>query len=208
MKVLYLEAKKKSEFKEISSMDFSKLPKKLLLLYSIQYKSKAEAIKKHLEKRGFEIKGFRQVLGCTKIKSDFPILLVGSGEFHAINLGLQNNVAIYIAGSEVIELDRTKVNLLMEKRKNSYSKFLHAKNLGILITTKPGQEKTNTALSLKNKIEKKYPEKKVFLFISNNIDLSQFENFKIDFWINTACPGLFYDSSKIINSDDILDFLA
>lgn len=211
MKILYLESKKKPNLAEERinlELDFSKIPKKLLLVYSIQYKSIAEAIKKQLERRGFELTGFQQVLGCSKVKSQVPILLIGSGRFHAVNLAVQNNVAIYIvSNNQLSKIEENEINALKMKKQGAYSKFLNANNLGLLVTTKPGQENLKRANLLKETIEKKYPAKKVFLFLSNNISLDQFENFQIDFWINTACPGLFYDSTKIINLDDISDFL-
>ena len=32
---------------------------------------------------------------------------------------------------------------------------------------------------------------------------NQFENFNIDSWINTACPGLAYDNPLIINHTEL-----
>jgi diphthamide biosynthesis enzyme Dph1/Dph2-like protein len=82
-----------------------------------------------------------------------------------------------------------------------------SKKIGIIISTKPGQENIKKSELLKEKISKKYPEKQVFFFISNHINLAEFENFSIDFWINSACPGLLNDSRKLSNIDDIISFL-
>ncbi len=77
-------------------------------------------------------------------------------------------------------------------------RFLNAEKVGILISTKPGQENLKKALSLRTKLK----DKKSYLFINNNIDLKEFENFGIDSWVNTACPRLDFDSS-VINIDDL-----
>ncbi|MBS3073536.1 hypothetical protein J4465_01940 [Candidatus Pacearchaeota archaeon] len=46
------------------------------------------------------------------------------------------------------------------------------------------------------------------MFIANNLDLNQFENFpEISIYINTACPGLMLDSDKIINLEQVEEIL-
>ena len=45
--------------------------------------------------------------------------------------------------------------------------------------------------------------KAAFIFISDNIDITQFENFNISSWVNTACRGMSYDNPNIINYDEI-----
>ncbi|MCK4553158.1 diphthamide synthesis protein [Candidatus Pacearchaeota archaeon] len=41
--------------------------------------------------------------------------------------------------------------------------------------------------------------KKSYLFISNNINTSEFENFGLDSWVNTACPRLDMEDNRIVN---------
>jgi diphthamide biosynthesis enzyme Dph1/Dph2-like protein len=213
MKILYLETKRKEsqDLKDSveSGPDLAQLPKTLLLVYSIQYKELAQTIKTRLEKNKFKITGFQQVLGCSKLKSSVPILLIGSGRFHALNLALQNPVPIYIYTSSKLErLNEKDLESFKLKKQGAFSKFLHASKIGIIISAKPGQEYMNKALSFKEIIKSKYKDKQVFLFISSNINLNELENFNVDFWVNTACPGLSYDSNKIINYDDIIGFLG
>ena len=67
-------------------------------------------------------------------------------------------------------------------------KFLAGKNIGILISTKPGQKYPLNKLRF---LEKKYPDKKFYFFVADHIDINQFQNFPfIDAWINTSCPRL------------------
>jgi len=214
MKILYIESKKKlsqEDLKNLASLDTKSLPKELFLAYSIQYKAFAEALRNKLKREGFKIKGFQQVLGCTKlnkdaIKQNIPILLVGSGRFHAINLALQIKAPIYIYNGTITKLDEKEVQKLRQKLKAALNFFLNSKNIGILVSTKPGQENLKKAQKLKEKIQKAYPEKQVFIFISNTINLNELENFQIDFWINTACPGLSFETQeniRLANADDI-----
>ena len=55
-------------------------------------------------------------------------------------------------------------------------------------------------LELKQKLSK---TKKAFIFISDSIDINQFENFNIDCWINTACLGLSFNNPNIINYSEL-----
>jgi len=206
MKVLYIEARKKQGEAKLNEESLKKLPKELLLVYSIQYKGIAEQIKKQLESKNFKITGFSQVLGCTKLKLTKPVLLIGSGRFHALNLALQSNYPIYICTNGTInKIEENDIEALKKKKQGNISKFLLAERIGIIFSAKPGQY--NSKEELLEKLMKKYPEKRFFLFISNNINTAEFENFKINFWLNTACPGLANDSTKIENIDDVFNQL-
>ena len=79
----------------------------------------------------------------------------------------------------------------------------HARNF--LLPKNMAKSATEGALkeaeTLKKKLEKS--NKEVYLFLSNNINPAEFENFPIDCWVNTACPRLDFDSRKIINAGDL-----
>jgi len=208
MKILYIEAKHKDQ--PSSSISIAGLPKdvkELFLAYSIQYKQEAQIIKAKLESNGVKVIGFQQVLGCTKLKTSFPLLLIGSGKFHALNLALQNRVVYIYNNSCITQVDQKELENLKQTRKNAINRFFVSNKIGILVSTKPGQENIKRAESLKTKIQLKFPEKQAYILISSHINTSEFENFDLDIFINTACPGLINDNSKIINIDDILPFL-
>jgi len=205
MKTLFIESKSKIN---ISTIDFKLIPKELVLAYTIQYKSLAETIKNNLKKLGYNIKGFYQVLGCTKLKLNSPILLISNGKFHALNLALQNEYPIYIYSTETNSIslfDNKEVNKIKQNKEILARKFFNSNKIGLIISSKPGQENIIRANNLKILLKKQ--NKEAFLFISNNINLSEIENFNMDFWINTACPGLAYDNPKIANIDDIFSIL-
>ena len=190
MKVLFIEARKKNL--GIENFNLSILPKDIFLAYSVQFKELAEKLKIKL---GARVKGFQQVLGCSKLKINYPILLVSSGKFHALNLALQGN-SVYILDNEIKKLDENQVEKLKLKRKAALSRFLASQKIGILVSSKPGQENLETAINLKKKLEKKGKEASIFL--ADNINSSDLENFNIDSWLNTSCPSLSYDS-RILN---------
>lgn len=193
MKMMFVEAKRLE--KSISSVDlnFDSLPNKVLIAYSIQYKEFAEKVKKKLGKR---VSGFKQVLGCSSLKSEQPILLIGSGKFHAVQLALQGNKVYVLEGVHLKELDEKYIEKVKDKRKAAVSRFLAAESIGILVSCKPGQENLDKALKLKENLEKKGKETKIFL--ADNIDLNELENYNLESWVNTACPALTSDS-RVVN---------
>ena len=62
--VLFIESKSKKEYPELTKQDLAKLPKKIFLAYSIQFKDNANKIKKQLEQNKIKVSNFQQVLGC------------------------------------------------------------------------------------------------------------------------------------------------
>lgn len=195
MKVLFVESRKK-QLINLDDIDFSILPDKIFLAYSVQYKELAENIKKQL---GNRIKGFQQVLGCSTLKSKNPILLIGSGMFHALNLALKGNTVYVLEANKICKLEEKEVDRVKGKRRAALSRFYAADSVGIIISTKPGQENSASALSLKKKLEK---NKEVYLFLANNINIEELENYNIDSWVNTSCQALTFDS-RVLNVQDL-----
>jgi diphthamide biosynthesis enzyme Dph1/Dph2-like protein len=200
MKVLFIEARK--NFKEKIEKEFKKLeslPQEIQVLYTIQYKELARKIKKYLENKRHKIVAFQQVLGCSKIKPKAPILLIGSGKFHALQIALQTNKKIFIYNNGKIEnLKAEEILAYKSKEKGKLIKFLSSDKIGLLVSLKPGQKMLKESLQIKKKLEEKYPSKKFYIFIANEINIKDLENFPL-FFINLACPGINLDSSSIIN---------
>jgi diphthamide biosynthesis enzyme Dph1/Dph2-like protein len=200
--ILYVPAILKKDIR-LTEEHLKQLPKLLFVCYSIQYKKSAESIKQQLIDSNINVVGFQQVLGCSKLnnKQNSPILLIGSGLFHANNLFLQApDIFIFDNGvlTKVMQQEIDKIKIM---RKTAIIKYLSANNIGILVSTKPMQEHLKSALALKQQLTKK--GKSAYIFIANNIDINQFENFNIDSWVNTACIGLAYDNPSIINIDEL-----
>ena len=199
MKPLFIPVKIKSRVNKSKLTEISKkFPKQIAIAYSIQYENIAKDIKKILSKT-HKITNFSQVLGCTRLelpKSTKAILLISDGKFHAISLAYETKLPVYLSDHDKLTLISQKdIEILEKKKKAAYIKFLHADKLGILVTTKPGQQNLKKAIELKDLIE----NKKSYLFLSNNINTSEFENFGLNCWINTACPKLDFDDPYIMN---------
>jgi len=200
MKQLFIPAKINSNI-NLNKILSLKLPKNIAIAYSIQYQDTALKIKEILTKQ-HNITEMIQVLGCSKpkfSKETKAILLISSGRFHAVSLAAETGLPIYILESnELKQVSKEETNSLNKKKLAAYTRFLNAEKVGILVSTKPGQENLKKALSFKANQKKK----KSYLFICNNIDIREFENFRIKTWVNTACPRLDFDSS-VMNIGDL-----
>ena len=201
MKVLFVPSRRKDLSYDIDKREFAKFPKKLFLAYSLQYESLAKNVRKQLVANKIKVEGFRQVLGCSKINTKLPVLLISTGLFHAINLFLQAPKIFLLKGDKIIQVSQADIDKVRNRRRTALMKFLKAENIGILVSLKPGQESLKAAVSLKERLVRK--GRKAYIFLADNIDIGQFENFPIDSWVNTACPGLVNDSLEVININEL-----
>lgn len=200
MKTLFIPAKLKLKIDKLVVISLSKkLPKKIAIAYSIQYEAIAQQIQRILKNR---ITKTLQVLGCSKpnfSKDTQSILLISDGKFHAISLAQETKLPVYLLeNNKLIKISKKDIEDLEKKQKASYVKFLNASKVGVLISTKPGQQNLKKALDFKKK-----SKKQCFLFICNNVDAKEFENFGLTSWVNTACSRLDMENNSVINIDKI-----
>ena len=199
MKTLFIPVKSKLKLDELIIKDLSKkLPKNIAIAYSIQFKDIAFEIKNQL-KDTHDVKIILQVLGCSNPKFSKEIqaiLLISNGKFHAVSLAYETNLPVFLLDHNKLEkISNEQIENMKKNQKASYVRYLSAKNIGILVSTKPGQENLKQALDFKNNLK----DKKGYLFIANNLNTNEFENFNIDSWVNTACPRMDLNNNKIIN---------
>lgn len=194
--------------------------KSIALFASVQFTNLNDFIKE-LEKNKIKVnitKAKRtnknmQILGCDCdgdsfkdqiIKNSDLILYVGDGLFHPKALLLSQikrdkikPIIIFDPISNKInEINKKDIDKQIQKKKRNLKMFINSKTIGILVTIKPGQQYFNSAKNLKEKLKEN--GKKSYIFIDNNINLSQLENYPfIHCWVNTACPR--------IGTDDIVN---
>lgn len=195
MKVLFVPAK--SEIKIDSVIKRVNIKGKIGLVTTIQFLDQVKNLK------GYIFGG--QILGCNiknaeKIKDKVDCFLyIGSGRFHPLYLAIKLKKPVYIANpntNEVSKIDEAEILDYERKLKGKLNKFYSAKTYGILVSTKPGQNNIKKAEELRKKLKNSY------IFICNNINENEFENFRnIDIWINTACVRI--EGKNIINLEDL-----
>ena len=218
MKIAYIHTKATSEV-NIPKNELKKLPEqKYGLVTNIQYLLKLREVEKQIPNSIFA----GQVVGCRpdaakKIVDKIDaFLFVGSGVFHPIQVALETGKDVWLFDpleKKITKLDNKIIEEYKTKKKSSYIKFLHAKNVGILISSKIGQNdnkitqpsidlKMKKALELKNRTDKNY-----YLFAFDTLSAYDLENFNfIDCWVNTACNRIGDETVKILEIDDLLRF--
>lgn len=199
MKTLFIQAKSKQKIDKSKISKISKkLPKNIAITYSIQFEELASEIKNILESE-HNITSLKQILGCSKptfSKDTQAILLISTGKFHAVSLVYEAKLPVFIFDNNKIEeISKKDLEIIEKKEKASYLKYINAEQVGIIVSTKPGQNRLKKALEFKRNLK----DKKSYLFLANNINIAEFENFGLDSWINTACPRMDMNESNIIN---------
>lgn len=216
MKTLYIEARKKIDLSRVNFSALDKLGGKTIsLCATIQYIGLLPKVKEYLEKINKKIflkKGVSyagHILGCNSSAFDNKadiLLLITDGKFHAMNNAIQQQKEIYVFNTETLEkityeeIQQQNKKILAKKKK-----FLSAKLVGVLSSTKYGQ-KNKAVDNIRKKIEKL--GKEVYTFECDNIDVGEFENFpQVEIWVNTACFGLARDDNRIVNLIDVSQYI-
>lgn len=163
-----------------------------------------------------------QILGCDCYENSFEeniiknsdlIIYIGDGLFHpkALLLSQISSKRLPKRGqseeikpiiifdpitNQIKEINKKDIEKQIQKIKRNLRFFINSKNIGILVTIKPGQQYFSSAKKLKERLEKE--NKKAYIFIDDIINLNQLENYPfIQTWVNTACPR--------IGTDDIVN---
>lgn len=223
MKVAHIEARLKAEFKLPKDL-IEKLPKKVAVFTTIQLMNSLPKIVEQLKESERDVVIFKtghtrhngQILGCNVqnfqdyAKEEFDsFLYFGDGFFHPKALIWKNegkDVYVYnpftdkqykLGGEEI---EKTKKQYLA-----ALTKFKMSTNIGVLVTTKPGQMLLKRAYEL----EKEYPEKKFYFFIENTLNFGMLDDFPfIDVFVNSMCPRVPFEDQEnitlpVVNLEDV-----
>lgn len=143
-----------------------------------------------------------QILGCNfssakKIADKVDVFLfVGSGTFHPLGLMLSTKKPViaydpYTNEIKTKELDDLK-NMVLKQRYGAIARSKDAKNFGILIGLKSGQQRIKLSEDLKNLTE--YKNKKAYMIVVDYFSPIFLEGFShIDCFVSTACPRIAID---------------
>lgn len=203
MKVLFVDARASFDISELKDKILKKFKKgKFGLVSNIQFLLQLEEIKTILPDS--VVAG--QVVGCNvlntiKIKEKVDAFIyIGSAYFYPIEIAAKTKMSVYVANpltNEISLVSKKEVEEYEKKKKGKILKFLSVKKIGILVSTKPGQENMKLALMIKEKLNKES-----VIGISNTLNPDNLENFSdVEYWINTACSRI--EHPKIINFEDI-----
>ncbi|MCD6476835.1 MAG: diphthamide biosynthesis enzyme Dph2 [Candidatus Aenigmarchaeota archaeon] len=217
--VQYNELRQNLDFIPLLKQNIDKLPNKIGLVTSLQFLDSLESIKNYLESIGKKVfigkseklyKG--QILGCDivagkQIENKVECFLYfGSGKFHALGLALSTNKPVYVLNYEMKKLELLDTRKFEKQKYAAIELFKQANIVGILVSTKKGQNNIELAEIIKNKIK----QKKSYILVMNEITPEKLEDIKVDAYINTACPRIAVDNranfkKPIVNWDEVKD---
>jgi len=213
----YYEATKEEITKIAKNIDSELANKRATFVGPIQYKKVIDLLEKEVKNiivvktKTSGLLQAGQILGCdTSIlgpiqKEIDAIVYIGDGNFHIS--AITQNIQIYkLEGLDVVKYEQ-KDNL-KKKIMNEYI-FKEAQNVGIIVTSKTGQNNYKVAESIYDGLKKQ--GKKPYLLIADFISYDKIIGLKLDCLINTACPRITDDKENykipIINYKDVLKLI-
>ncbi len=212
MKALYLPAKAKVNPIPAVEKALPLINGKTGITTTIQHLHKIKEVKEFLDKKGVDSVICGQVLGCNvkaaeQVKCD-TYLHIGSGKFHPIAIKMRTKKRVVVANpisNVAYEISNEDIEKYEKRIKAAYAKFLSSDEIGILVSTKPGQINLKAAYEL----EKRFPRKRFYILLTNTLNFQSLEDFNfIQCYVNTMCPRLMDDYEKfprpVINIEDIL----
>jgi len=215
--VLYVDARRRFDDWKIDFSALDDLPEgKISLAATVQYLDLIDLVVEYLKDKGRKVVVKRgafyegHVLGCNASAFDKKgdvFLLLCDGRFHAMNNAILMDHEMYVFNSKALEkVEKKDIDDYYRKLDGKKKKFLISNNIGLLVSVKWGQN-FKAVLAVKEKMEKM--GKRVYVFEADNIGVGEFENFQeIGIFVNSACFGLARDDNRIINLQDILEFMS
>lgn len=196
--------------------------KRVGLFMSVQFLP-GDSIKNQLEKSGCSVVQSQphrahypgQVLGCDSYEHAYEdaffdrvdvMLYVGDGQFHPKALlyaqaRRSSRIPIMIWNPKTQHMnthDTRDLSIFRRRLRQQLQGFILAKKIGILVSTKHGQEYMTSATHIRTKLERQ--GKQAVVFLTHTVDLTQTDNFPfVDAWVNTACPRIGHDDSAHVN---------
>ncbi len=197
-KIMYIPVRGEADVKAIIKDILDNVKEeKIGLVTTAQFIDFLEDIKKGLKGKEVLISKGRpnmgQVLGCDAqaAKGGDAYVYIGTGKFHPTRVAMETGKKVYTIhpkGGDLEIIDENYLLLYEKKKAARIDKFNQAKRVGILVSTKPGQNKMKQALKLKDSLDKE-----CFIVAANELHPDYLLGYDVDVWVNTACPRLAED---------------
>jgi 2-(3-amino-3-carboxypropyl)histidine synthase len=132
-----------------------------------------------------------QVLGCSfaaaKLTPADMILFVGTGLFHPIGIALTTNARVIALDPLTGSVQEVSGDSLLRRRFAVIEKARGAKSVGIIVSTKSGQQRMDLARRLASL------SPAAVIVTMREVLPDELLNLGFDCYVNTACPRLAYD---------------
>lgn len=170
---------------------------------TVQHVHMSEEIRDYLESRGieavFQEGGSRvrypgQVLGCSFSAARIPgvseVLYVGTGVFHPLGVQLATGARVIALDPYTGDAREVDAGRFLRIRHALIEKARKAKNYGIIVNLKQGQNRYALAKRLESLSDTG------FLVMTEEVDPDELLNLGFSCYVNTACPRLAYDDQS------------
>ena len=176
------------------------------LITTVQHIHKLGEVTKFLRENGIEAtlgKGDRrvsypgQVLGCNFTAAHIDreeYLYIGSGIFHPLGVAIATGKIVVAADPYINTAMVVYPEKFLRKRSGYIAKAIDGKIFGIIVSTKSGQNRIELANRL-TEIAKKHG-KFAHLIMMDLVTPDQLLAFKVDAYVNTACPRITIDDAE------------
>lgn len=208
--VLYIEARANVEIEESLKACIDRLPQRLGLLASVQYVHLLPKAKEILEASGRTVsigKGDGrifypgQVLGCNcssavAVQDDVDgFLFLGEGDFHplAAAFGLKKEVSILNPVTGEFRNVDDKRDRILRKRFAAICAAEKAQAYLVIVCGKIGQCRADAADAIEEKL--RAAGKTVYRLVTDEITPAALIHYRVDAYVNTACPRIAMDDS-------------
>ncbi len=206
--VLFVELRLDYDITSLLQPILDRLAHRVGLVTTVQHVHHLKSLKKWLERNDRvvligqgdrRVKHVGQVLGCnvtaaSSIKDDVDqFLYLGSGDFHPLAVSLATGKPVIVLDplmQEVRDVEHLKEKILRQ-RHGAISLATEAKSFGIIISSKPGQQREALAEKLKRLVIGK--GMRASLIVMDNVTPDQLLAFQFDAFVSTACPRLAID---------------
>lgn len=138
-----------------------------------------------------------QVLGCNFSAARIDCeeyLYIGSGFFHPLGVAIATGKRVVAADPFLNRGVEVSTEKFLRKRHGYVALSMDAKVFGIVVSTKSGQYRIKLAQRLKEMAIKHGIE--TFIILMDLVTPEQLLAFKVDAYVNTACPRITYDDAE------------
>lgn len=170
------------------------------LVTTVQHAHLISAMEAFLQSQGFDVRVAEgsgrtplrgQVLGCSFAAAHVPgageCLFVGTGVFHPIGIALSTKARVVALDPLTGTAQEVNGDALLRRRFAVIEKARGAQTVGIIVSTKSGQQRR----ALAERLAALSP--KAVLVAMREVSPDELLNLGFDCYVNTACPRLAYD---------------
>jgi len=143
-----------------------------------------------------------QILGCDWGSSDSVadevdgFIYIGTGEFHPMGVALSTGSPVIAVNPVANNFERFDLDMddFFQKRWALISSVQDAESIGVLVSTKEGQNRKGLAEELKVELEDEGYD--AYILVFDDIIPSSLEDFQLDAFVNTACPRISFSDQE------------